>query len=239
MVTLAGLDARDRAGQESSWSRSRCRAAHRRAHAPDGAAKTCSATRRRTVGESFMLATARCRAAGAPGSTPDASQVRRCGGDGRGGRSRCGAWCCGTARLLQTQIGHLAGAALPSRTSSGRVLSTRLAALNPRFLRALRRSLRRPASCTDHAGDRGDAPGRLLRPPQIRFRFVGASLGQSAAWVLPAVPSVVGQFRHSAADFAAAAGASAEVTDAIALAVSETVTKGSCTPTMARKARSA
>ena len=41
---------------------------------------------------------------------------------------------------------------------------------------------------------------------------------------MPAVPSVVGQLRHRAAAFAAAAGASAEVTDAIALAVSETVT---------------
>lgn len=41
---------------------------------------------------------------------------------------------------------------------------------------------------------------------------------------MPAVPSAVGQLRHHAADFAAAAGASEEVTDAIALAVSETVT---------------
>ena len=41
---------------------------------------------------------------------------------------------------------------------------------------------------------------------------------------MPAVPSAVGQLRHHAAAFAAAAGASDEVTDAIALAVSETVT---------------
>jgi anti-sigma regulatory factor (Ser/Thr protein kinase) len=41
---------------------------------------------------------------------------------------------------------------------------------------------------------------------------------------MPAVPSVVSQLRHRAAAFAAAAGASEEVTDAIALAVSETVT---------------
>jgi anti-sigma regulatory factor (Ser/Thr protein kinase) len=41
---------------------------------------------------------------------------------------------------------------------------------------------------------------------------------------MPAVPSVVRQLRHHAAAFAAAAGASEEVTDAIALAVSETVT---------------
>jgi anti-sigma regulatory factor (Ser/Thr protein kinase) len=42
--------------------------------------------------------------------------------------------------------------------------------------------------------------------------------------VLPAVPSAVGQLRHCAAAFAAAAGASRDVTEAIALAVSETVT---------------
>ena len=41
---------------------------------------------------------------------------------------------------------------------------------------------------------------------------------------MPAVPSVVSQLRHRAAAFAADAGASEEVTDAIALAVSETVT---------------
>jgi serine/threonine-protein kinase RsbW len=41
---------------------------------------------------------------------------------------------------------------------------------------------------------------------------------------MPAVPSVVSQLRHRAAGFAAAAGAAEEVTDAIALAVSETVT---------------
>jgi anti-sigma regulatory factor (Ser/Thr protein kinase) len=41
---------------------------------------------------------------------------------------------------------------------------------------------------------------------------------------LPAAPSAVSQLRHRAADFAAAAGASDEVTEAIALAVSETVT---------------
>jgi anti-sigma regulatory factor (Ser/Thr protein kinase) len=42
--------------------------------------------------------------------------------------------------------------------------------------------------------------------------------------VLPAEPSAVSQLRHRAADFAAAAGASDEMTQAIALAVSETVT---------------
>jgi anti-sigma regulatory factor (Ser/Thr protein kinase) len=42
--------------------------------------------------------------------------------------------------------------------------------------------------------------------------------------VSPAVPSAVSELRHRAADFAAATGASDEVTEAIALAVSETVT---------------
>jgi anti-sigma regulatory factor (Ser/Thr protein kinase) len=42
--------------------------------------------------------------------------------------------------------------------------------------------------------------------------------------VLPTQPAAVSQLRHSAADFAAAAGASDEVVEAIALAVSETVT---------------
>ena len=53
---------------------------------------------------------------------------------------------------------------------------------------------------------------------------MGVSVGQSAAWVLPAGPSAVSQLRRRAADFASAAGASDEVTQAIALAVSETVT---------------
>ncbi len=46
----------------------------------------------------------------------------------------------------------------------------------------------------------------------------------SAAWVLPAEPSAVGQLRRQAVEFASGAGASDEVTQAIALAVSETVT---------------
>lgn len=50
------------------------------------------------------------------------------------------------------------------------------------------------------------------------------STGQHAAWALPAVPSAVGRLRHHAAQFAAASGASAELTHAVALAVSETVT---------------
>jgi anti-sigma regulatory factor (Ser/Thr protein kinase) len=53
---------------------------------------------------------------------------------------------------------------------------------------------------------------------------VVASTGQSAAWTLPAVPASVGQLRRHAAAFAAESGASPETTQAIALAVSETVT---------------
>src|SRR5947209_2188799 len=45
-----------------------------------------------------------------------------------------------------------------------------------------------------------------------------------ATWVLPAEPSAVRQLRHRTAEFASSAGASDEVTEAIALAVSETVT---------------
>jgi serine/threonine-protein kinase RsbW len=53
---------------------------------------------------------------------------------------------------------------------------------------------------------------------------VGRSIGPSAAWVLPAEPSAVSLLRHRAAEFASTAGASDEVTQAVALAVSETVT---------------
>ena len=53
---------------------------------------------------------------------------------------------------------------------------------------------------------------------------MGASVGSGAAWVLPAEPSAVSQLRRRAAEFASTAGASEEVTQAIALAVSETVT---------------
>ncbi len=51
-----------------------------------------------------------------------------------------------------------------------------------------------------------------------------ASVGPSATWVLPSTPSAVRELRHRAAEFAAEAGAPDEVTEAIALAVSETVT---------------
>jgi anti-sigma regulatory factor (Ser/Thr protein kinase) len=53
---------------------------------------------------------------------------------------------------------------------------------------------------------------------------MGASTGPGAAWVLPAVPSTVREMRRRAAAFASAAGASEEMTHAVALAVSETVT---------------
>jgi serine/threonine-protein kinase RsbW len=53
---------------------------------------------------------------------------------------------------------------------------------------------------------------------------VRPSSRQSAAWALPAEPAAVGQLRHRAAEFAAKAGATDEMVQAIALAVSETVT---------------
>jgi anti-sigma regulatory factor (Ser/Thr protein kinase) len=54
--------------------------------------------------------------------------------------------------------------------------------------------------------------------------LVRPSTGSEAAWSLPAVPSSVGQMRRRAAAFASAVGASVEMTEAVALAVSETVT---------------
>jgi len=53
---------------------------------------------------------------------------------------------------------------------------------------------------------------------------VPASTGSGAAWTLLAVPSAVGELRRHAAAFASAMGASKEMTHAVALAVSETVT---------------
>ena len=53
---------------------------------------------------------------------------------------------------------------------------------------------------------------------------VDASTASDAAWSLPAVPSTVSQMRRRAAAFASAAGASKEMSHAVALAVSETVT---------------
>jgi anti-sigma regulatory factor (Ser/Thr protein kinase) len=49
-------------------------------------------------------------------------------------------------------------------------------------------------------------------------------MGSSAAWTVRAEPSAVGEMRRHAAAFARAAGASEEMTSAVALAVSETVT---------------
>jgi anti-sigma regulatory factor (Ser/Thr protein kinase) len=54
--------------------------------------------------------------------------------------------------------------------------------------------------------------------------LVRASTGSDAAWELPAVPSSVGPMRRRAGAFALAAGASEEMTHAVELAVSETVT---------------
>jgi len=53
---------------------------------------------------------------------------------------------------------------------------------------------------------------------------VGTSMRPSAAWVVPADASAVGLLRRQAAEFASSAGIPDEVTEAVALAVSETVT---------------
>jgi anti-sigma regulatory factor (Ser/Thr protein kinase) len=53
---------------------------------------------------------------------------------------------------------------------------------------------------------------------------VGVSVRPSAAWVLPAEPSAVTFLRRRAAEFVSTAGASDEMTEAVALAVSEIVT---------------
>ncbi len=53
---------------------------------------------------------------------------------------------------------------------------------------------------------------------------MGTAVGPTAVWELPAEPSAVGQLRRHAAEFASTAGASDDVRQAIALAVSETVT---------------
>ena len=65
---------------------------------------------------------------------------------------------------------------------------------------------------------------RLPRGPPVSVVPVDASTRSGAVWALPAVPSTVGQMRRRAAAFASAAGASEEMTYAVALAVSETVT---------------
>ncbi len=53
---------------------------------------------------------------------------------------------------------------------------------------------------------------------------MGVSVRPSAAWVIPAEPSAVTLLRRRAAEFVSTAGASDEVTAAVALAVSEIVT---------------
>ena len=67
-------------------------------------------------------------------------------------------------------------------------------------------------------------PVRVSRGLPANVVLVAISTGSEAAWSLPAVPSTVGQIRRGAEAFASAAGASLEMTDAVALAVSEAVT---------------
>src|SRR5690348_3613767 len=60
--------------------------------------------------------------------------------------------------------------------------------------------------------------------PAGRVLIVGSAGTTTAAWVLPAEAAAVGQLRRRAVEFASSAGASDEVSQAIALAVSEIVT---------------
>ena len=53
---------------------------------------------------------------------------------------------------------------------------------------------------------------------------MAGSTGSGVAWTLPAVPPSVGRMRRHAAAFASAAGAPEQMVQAVALAVSETVT---------------
>ena len=53
---------------------------------------------------------------------------------------------------------------------------------------------------------------------------MGGAVDEQACWTLPAVPETVHQLRAHATAFAAAVGAAPELLDAVALAVSETVT---------------
>jgi len=57
-----------------------------------------------------------------------------------------------------------------------------------------------------------------------RVSVVDTPLRPGAAWVLDATPSAVRELRRHAAEFVSSAGASDEVTQAVALSVSETVT---------------
>ena len=54
--------------------------------------------------------------------------------------------------------------------------------------------------------------------------MLGLSVRPSAAWVLDATPSAVPELRRRAAEFVSVASGSEEVRQAVALAVSETVT---------------
>ena len=73
---------------------------------------------------------------------------------------------------------------------------------------------------TGHSTD----PAGSLVAPEGSVLIVGVSVRPSAAWVLPAEPSAVTILRRRTAEFVSTAGASDEVTEAVALAVSETVT---------------
>jgi anti-sigma regulatory factor (Ser/Thr protein kinase) len=73
-------------------------------------------------------------------------------------------------------------------------------------------------------GQRGALGARGRGAPAGKVLIVGCSVRPSAAWVLPAEPSSVSQLRRRAVEFASTAGTSEEVIQAIALAVSETVT---------------
>ena len=68
------------------------------------------------------------------------------------------------------------------------------------------------------------ASDAIRRDPSLASCVVRASTGSDAAWELPAAPSSVGRMRRHVAAFARAAGAPEDLTHAIELAVSETVT---------------
>jgi anti-sigma regulatory factor (Ser/Thr protein kinase) len=67
-------------------------------------------------------------------------------------------------------------------------------------------------------------PAAQARRSVASVVVVRVASGSEAAWELPAVPSSVAALRRRAAAFAQAAGASADITHAVRLAVSETVT---------------
>jgi serine/threonine-protein kinase RsbW len=69
----------------------------------------------------------------------------------------------------------------------------------------------------------GPLAGGLVAP-EGRVLTVGVSVRPSDVWVLPAEPSAVTMLRRRAAEFVSTGGASDEVTEAVALAVSEIVT---------------